>query len=1105
MIRMTRVHLINWHNFVDDIIDFKNITYLIGLNAVGKTTIIDAIRYCITTNKEFNTAGNRKSARSLQGSVHQKQRAEESYLRPNHTVTYIGIEFFDESINKKFVISVRVESESPKQELRHVSQDWYISKPGYGLDDMPYFTVVGNAKRPASREEFKLPDRGLEKAPSQAEARRRICRTLGIGDAEAPLGKKFNEVFHMGTSLEDINDIRKFIYTYILPEPEIDVEILHKDMRELERLQEILEEAQEKEKLLKDIMDRITQAKELDSKIKINEALVSYAKWQDAKEKQDVKIAEIEEARCNFEKCDILLDELENKREEAQKLYDQARDEKNRNEENKALDYFKDLEGSKGKEYKELVRNVQKYYDAIDRLEKLITKLDEIDLNVNIDCYTIRNKEKLIDSRREAVAHCKKVLLGLQEKIKDNDAETRMRRRFLNDEIRLLNDRISKLESGSMDYPPGAEYVKDKINQRLKEVGKEESAKIFCELLYMNDAEWQDAVESYLGNQRFNIIVEPKHYEIAKGVFIKLKDEVKNIGLVDTVRLSQIHLKNSDSLISRLSDKVESKNPYAKLYTEFLLGKVVCCENESELEKYYKSVTKERLRYQSFCLQRMRMVENYIGMDALLRQLENAKLELSNKYTEQSCCDRKISEYAELDKQYQQFIAGSSINEIYDNLEAEKKSEILFDEICKIKEQILEFEKNPILRALFDKIERCKNNLDIVIDEISDVKSKKTSAERIINNADMVITALQMNIDEAKGEYEKIAATHVRYIEAVKEKYSDVRKSKLPDRIVTDFGNYIQQGISGLNKYLNSELLPLQRNFASRFACDYLEGLDGAEQYQVVYNSLVNIDLEYHRDSLNRAKIRCKERFRKDILFRMKDDILHAKQQFKVLNKVMEKLSYGEESYHFSIEGSKDKELNIFYNIIIDKDNQQIEKDNQMSIFSDTTKSDIFESQIEEFMQRIMVDVENHAQENTTGKKNGSKEISMYVDYRTYLDYDIIVKNSVTELEVPLSKVSGDGSGGENQAPFYVAICSSLLQIYQQNENCIRLVLLDEAFNKMTSDRIEPMMKMFRDLQLQVVLISTVEKCTSIFPYCDITYSIVKSGSRNAIAAFEGI
>ena len=41
---------------------------------------------------------------------------------------------------------------------------------------------------------------------------------------------------------------------------------------------------------------------------------------------------------------------------------------------------------------------------------------------------------------------------------------------------------------------------------------------------------------------------------------------------------------------------------------------------------------------------------------------------------------------------------------------------------------------------------------------------------------------------------------------------------------------------------------------------------------------------------------------------------------------------------------------------------------------------------------------------------------------------------------------------------------ASLLQIYQKSENSIRLVLLDEAFSKMTSDRIRPMMELFRRL-----------------------------------------
>lgn len=268
-----------------------------------------------------------------------------------------------------------------------------------------------------------------------------------------------------------------------------------------------------------------------------------------------------------------------------------------------------------------------------------------------------------------------------------------------------------------------------------------------------------------------------------------------------------------------------------------------------------------------------------------------------------------------------------------------------------------------------------------------------------------------------------------------------------------------------------------------------------------------NIELERHKKKLAQAQIRCKDRFRKEVLFRMKDDILRARQQFKQINRVMENLEYGEESYRFGIDKSKDKELGIFYDIIMDKDNQQIDQDNEiMSFLAEANKSEVFESQIEDFMSRIMMDVEEHAKENLTGQRSGAKNMGMYVDYRTYLDYDIIVKNSVTEIEVPLSKVSGEGSGGENQAPFYVAICASLLQIYEQNpDGCMRLILLDEAFNNMTSDRIEPMMNMFKKLNLQLVLIATAEKATSILPYCDITYSIVKSGNRNAIGVFERV
>lgn len=1104
MIQMMRMHLINWHNFADDIINFKNITYLIGLNAVGKTTIMDAIRYCLTTNKDFNAAGNKKSGRSLQGSVHQKQRAEDYYLRPNHTVTYIGIEFLDEIIDKTFVITVRVESESPKQELRHVSQEWYISKPGYSLDDMPYFTELQNGRRPTSREEFKLNNRGLDKASSQADARRKICRVLGIGDANSQIGKKFNEVFHMGTSLEDINDIRKFIYTYILPEPEMNVEILHKDMRELERLQEILEEAQERERLLATINEKMLEAKELDAKVKINEALVSYAKLQEAIEQQEKERNKIYQAKNTLESCIKKFKKLEIREEEVnQQLYTAKKDIES-NEENKTLSYLEEQSKSKSRDYSILIRECVKFNEHLSQLNELKKQMISLQIECKWDIEVIEDEKASKQKKTDAIKLCEERLQTVGEELKEKDAEVRNYLNTLKQQSTELKSKIEKLESGVMCYPKEAELVRDAINEKLIETGKKPSAKLLCELLYMNDSEWQDAVESYLNTQRFNIIISPEDYLTAKSVFVSLQDRVRGIGLVDTVNLMKKQMmKEADKKI--LSSTVESKNPYAKAYVDYLMSNVICCESKEYLEQHKRSITKDLLRYQNYCLQRLRRQERYIGIDALQQQLESARTLLKAKRQEQQLLIERKTQFTSLDYIYRQFISGNAFRELEDYCEAKKLAEELFDKITEIKKKIEEFKKNPLLLLMYNRLEVCEKNHKEVIDQISTVKAQQNTAKDVIENAELIIYSLQQSIDEAQAEYREIIDSHAQFIDVVENKYAEERKTKQAIAIVYNFGNRIQQDINALNKYVTRELIPLQKQYTATYTCDYIEGLEGDSQYQMAHASLINIALEQHRDALNKAQSRCKERFRKEVLFRMKDDILRAKQQFRQLNKVMENLSYGEESYRFAIGGSKDKELSIFYNIIIDKDNQQITSDNEILAFMAINQSKVFESQIDEFMQRIMVDVENHAQESLTGQKNGAKSISAYVDYRTYLDYDIIVKNEVTKLEVPLSKVGGDGSGGENQAPFYVAICASLLQIYQQSDNCIRLVLLDEAFNNMTSDRIEPMMKMFRELNLQLILIATPEKCTSIFPYCDTTYSIVKHGTRNAIAAFEGV
>ena len=1101
---MTRLHLINWHNFQDDIIDFKNITYLLGVNAVGKTTIMDAIRYCLTTNKDFNTAGNKKSGRTLLGSVHQKQRAEDSYLRPGHTVSYIGIEFLDENINKNFVITVRVESETPKQDLKGVYQDWYITKPGYSLEDIPFFTQVKGGRKPTSRDAFKLENKGMDRASNQADARRRICRMLGIGEADSPIGKKFNEVFHMGTSLEDIKDIREFIYTYILPEPEVNIDFLQKDMRELERLQEILQEAQDREVLLAEINERIIEAKARLSKVKVNEILVAYANYQGNVEEQQEKKRLISEWTASIDILTDKLVELSEKERKASDLLYEARRAAEDNTENKEMLSLEQENKENEKEYERLKNEAAIFTEISEKLLSLKKKLNRIGFScvLNLGDETL---EKNVDERILEIKKAAGILADLEEIIKNHDAKIRTEITTLSNKAKLLEDKIKSLEAGVMCYPEEATFVRNKINEELGEQSKKADAKLLCELLYMTDDSWQDAVESYLNTQRFNIIVAPDNYLVAKKVFISLGDKVKGIGLIDTRKIGDIHY--CEDGVSFLGDKVESENIYAKRYARFVMRDVVCCETPDSLEQHQKSVTKDRLRFQNFCLQRMGKKEHFIGVDAIEKQLISARKELVSIQKQLNEMDDEKKSFDEMYGEYNKFTAGNNFAFLEKYIDSGRQAKAIGIRIDEINTQILEFKKNPILLAMYDRVSECEKSVVEIQGEITDIKAKKQNLETGVKEAEQEIAKLETTIDELKMAYENIVREYPEHASDVEKKYQDERRTKKASSIAYNFGNRATQDTIAFDNYLNQQLIPLQQKYTATYTCDYPEGIDGASRYQQEYLSLQNIELERHKEELAQAQVRCKDRFRKEVLFRMKDDILRARQQFKQINRVMENLEYGEECYRFGIDKSKDKELGIFYDIIMDKDNQQIDQDNEiMAFLAEANKSEIFESQIEDFMSRIMMDVEEHAKENLTGTRSGAKSMGMYVDYRTYLDYDIIVKNSVTDIEVPLSKVSGEGSGGENQAPFYVAICASLLQIYEQNpDGCMRLILLDEAFNNMTSDRIEPMMNMFKKLNLQLVLIATAEKATSILPYCDITYSIVKSGNRNAIRSFEKI
>ncbi len=105
---------------------------------------------------------------------------------------------------------------------------------------------------------------------------------------------------------------------------------------------------------------------------------------------------------------------------------------------------------------------------------------------------------------------------------------------------------------------------------------------------------------------------------------------------------------------------------------------------------------------------------------------------------------------------------------------------------------------------------------------------------------------------------------------------------------------------------------------------------------------------------------------------------------------------------------------------------------------------------------------------------NGDKIIKEYTDYRSYLDYDIIVSKK-DGTSAKFSKIYGEKSGGETQTPYYVAIAASFVGLYKIG-NTIRIMMFDEAFDKMDDNRISSMMDFLNSQNFQMIIATPPSK-----------------------------
>ena len=134
----------------------------------------------------------------------------------------------------------------------------------------------------------------------------------------------------------------------------------------------------------------------------------------------------------------------------------------------------------------------------------------------------------------------------------------------------------------------------------------------------------------------------------------------------------------------------------------------------------------------------------------------------------------------------------------------------------------------------------------------------------------------------------------------------------------------------------------------------------------------------------------------------------------------------------------------------------------------------------------------------------GDESAARLADYRNYFVYEIGMRDRAGN-RTTMSNRALRGSGGEAQAPFYVAIAASLASAYYPGDRAgqehpgLGLCLLDEAFSKLDVRNSQALVDLYRAWGLQLLIAAPEDKRTTLTEVMDTIVTVYKSPDLRSV------
>ena len=179
----------------------------------------------------------------------------------------------------------------------------------------------------------------------------------------------------MGTSMDEIPNFREFLYQYILPQPELDLDALQGDRLELENLHAVLAEAQTRANALEEIVDFGREAAEKQTQTLVNRGAALLARAAADGGEQTVWQEHLDAGRRQLEQLNARYAEAKNAEAEARRAYLSAHGAASASGEGRALDALTEELSRRKTALDTAARKAEKAESALARTQSLLAVL----------------------------------------------------------------------------------------------------------------------------------------------------------------------------------------------------------------------------------------------------------------------------------------------------------------------------------------------------------------------------------------------------------------------------------------------------------------------------------------------------------------------------------------------------------------------------------------------------------------------------------------------------------------------------------------------------------------------------------------------------------